>query len=159
MFMPIFRYKSESNSQPSKAWRLSRWRCLCQSLDTSLKAIHNYTSEHHLPRQMFMPIFRYKSESNSQRSRCGLVSAGRCLCQSLDTSLKAIHNQPHRAPLVYQMFMPIFRYKSESNSQRQAEEGTGSPGCLCQSLDTSLKAIHNDAHAFNALNFDVYANL
>jgi len=57
------------------------------------------------------------------------------------------------------MFMPIFRYKSESNSQPAVAAGSVPSGCLCQSLDTSLKAIHNDSMAFEMNWPDVYANL
>ena len=41
-------------------------RCLCLSLDTSLKAIHNSGDGEAGDDEMFMPIFRYKFESNSQ---------------------------------------------------------------------------------------------
>ena len=40
-----------------------------------------------------MPIIRYKNESNSQHRRVTIVRLERCLCQSLDTRMKAIHNQ------------------------------------------------------------------
>ena len=40
------------------------------------------------------------------------------------------------------MFMPIFRYKSESNSQQMANGIKAKLGCLCQSLDTRMKAIN-----------------
>ena len=39
MFMPIIRYKNESNSQLRQGSRRAMARCLCQSLDTRMKAI------------------------------------------------------------------------------------------------------------------------
>ena len=37
------RYKFESNSQRADIAEFYGWRCLLQSKDTNLKAIHNYT--------------------------------------------------------------------------------------------------------------------
>ena len=145
--MPIIRYKSESNSQRGGLGGLARARCLCQSLDTSLKAIHNTSRWTARNIRMFMPIIRYKSESNSQQPWCRPARSRWCLCQSLDTSLKAIHNTTTVAVAVRLMFMPIIRYKSESNSQWAGQDGQKPPRCLCQSLDTSLKAIPIPHHS------------
>ena len=41
---------------------------------------------------MFVPLHRYKFESNSQRSGRTSRTVCRCLCHYIDTSLKAIHN-------------------------------------------------------------------
>ena len=59
----------------------------------------------------------------------------------------------------YGMFMPIFRYKFESNSQLQIDLWTNLTGCLCLSLDTSLKAIHNTIWLWPDKDGDVYAYL
>ena len=58
-----------------------------------MKAIHNGHSAIDAWMEMFMPIIRYKNESNSQHRRVTIVRLERCLCQSLDTRMKAIHNQ------------------------------------------------------------------
>ena len=91
--MPIIRYKNESNSQRTSPGSPIDWRCLCQSLDTRMKAIHNASEE-------------------------GQLAGVGCLCQSLDTRMKAIHNTLRRTVRFVRMFMPIIRYKNESNSQR-----------------------------------------
>ena len=56
------------------------------------------------------------------------------------------------------MFMPIIRYKNESNSQPPAPSPRRACRCLCQSLDTRMKAIHNFNLLGHAADRDVYAN-
>ena len=63
---------------------------------------------------------RYKFESNSQHTSDVFHQKHRCLLQSKDTNLKAIHN--------------TFE-----------EKEMGCNWCLLQSKDTNLKAIHNYA--------------
>ncbi|MBO6251198.1 MAG: hypothetical protein J6N71_07615, partial [Muribaculaceae bacterium] len=40
-----------------------------------------------------------------------------CLCQCKDTNLKAIHNSVAHGAAATELFMPMQRYKFESNSQ------------------------------------------
>ena len=117
--------------------------CLCQCKDTNLKAIHNmkpylkntsrvvyanakiqiwkqFTTKIHeqwKKKLLFMPMQRYKFESNSQPAVTTAPSTPRCLCQCKDTNLKAIHNPSPLSLLSGRLFMPMQRYKFESNSQ------------------------------------------
>ena len=115
MFMPIIRYKNESNSQRIPLRSAVRLRCLCQSLDTRMKAIHNSLRGYLFGGLMFMPIIRYKNESNSQPLMRYLFYAARCLCQSLDTRMKAIHNLFSAIVVISLDVNTIFRDMFESN--------------------------------------------
>ena len=53
--------------------------------------------------------------------------------------------------------MPLHRYKFESNSQHCIDKSDEYKGCLCHYIDTSLKAIHNDAERGHQAERDVYA--
>ena len=94
LFMPMQRYKFESNSQPNIAQGGSVQCCLCQCKDTNLKAIHNNIWLYSSLCWLFMPMQRYKFESNSQQVAPRLWWSVGCLCQCKDTNLKAIHNKP-----------------------------------------------------------------
>jgi len=72
--------------------------------------------------------------------------------------MKAIHNKPGSGKTTKKMFMPIIRYKNESNSQRLSRLALAIAGCLCQSLDTRMKAIHNHEAVDVGQRHDVYAN-
>ena len=143
LFMPMQRYKFESNSQLPA--RRTSWpsRCLCQCKDTNLKAIHNSLQFLRQREPLFMPMQRYKFESNSQPFVSTLQRLTRCLCQCKDTNLKAIHNRICRCPKRNLLFMPMQRYKFESNSQPASRNRDYRRCCLCQCKDTNLKAIHN----------------
>ena len=71
-------------------------RCLCQTLDTSLKAIHNHRRCEQPYRRDVYAINRYKFESNSQPSSTVCSTSWRCLCYYVDTSLKAIQEVKER---------------------------------------------------------------
>ena len=210
LFMPMQRYKFESNSQPIWLLHILMLSCLCQCKDTNLKAIHNPPPWFPWPwsvvyanakiqiwkqfttwsewkdwiATLFMPMQRYKFESNSQQKHKKKGPAKGCLCQCKDTNLKAIHNaakwstaadsvvyanakiQIWKQFTTYEalmgmataLFMPMQRYKFESNSQQPARCARLAVGCLCQCKDTNLKAIHNSvAHGASATEV-VYAN-
>ena len=157
MFMPLHRYKFESNSQHDDSRGLLRIGCLCHYIDTSLKAIHNTWRNATTTAAMFMPLHRYKFESNSQHvCELALKRLG-CLCHYIDTSLKAIHNSSIWTCEYAAMFMPLHRYKFESNSQPAETLCEHVGRCLCHYIDTSLKAIHNSEGIHVAKLEDVYA--
>ena len=59
--------------------------------------------------------------------------------------------------MAIQMFMPLHRYKFESNSQLRLGGSCRRARCLCHYIDTSLKAIHNTTAAARTGFMDVYA--
>ena len=68
-----------------------------------------------MARKMFMPIIRYKNESNSQHAEALISGSARCLCQSLDTRMKAIHNLFPAIVVISLDVNTIFRDMFKSN--------------------------------------------
>ena len=152
------RYKFESNSQLKFTNNERKNCCLCQCKDTNLKAIHNLRW---LPPHRLHVVYANAKiqiwKQFTTRARCHCYLAG-CLCQCKDTNLKAIHNTVNSHAIVKQLFMPMQRYKFESNSQPDSISNFTSLCCLCQCKDTNLKAIHNFTAASPLVIDVVYAN-
>ena len=189
------RYKFESNSQQFSTVRTTGARCVYLCKDTNLKAIHNYITQqdrwacvvftyakiqiwkqfttrqpfHRTKSLLYLPMQRYKFESNSQHYESKVVGKRSCVYLCKDTNLKAIHNLIHLVcPLrtvvftyakiqiwkqftthedkyvyLYQLCLPMQRYKFESNSQHDSARSEEHGSCVYLCKDTNLKAIHN----------------
>ena len=116
-----------------------------------------------------LPMQRYKFESNSQLYYWFVLSWTRCVYLCKDTNLKAIHNLIWGTPStnsvvftyakiqiwkqfttvdfqvksLFELCLPMQRYKFESNSQQTDVVTFCRTGCVYLCKDTNLKAIHN----------------
>ena len=158
--------------------------CLCQCKDTNLKAIHNMkpylkntsrvvyanakiqiwkqftTCGDYRPidSTLFMPMQRYKFESNSQPEPAVIAIWQVVYANAKIQIWKQFTTTVIVSLFVILLFMPMQRYKFESNSQRVTSLRDIMACCLCQCKDTNLKAIHNSGMSLaNSLQV-VYAN-
>ena len=92
LFMPMQRYKFESNSQLQNLFKSWRYSCLCQCKDTNLKAIHNWRTVFPTTRTVVYANAKIQIWKQFTTCRWQTCESLCCLCQCKDTNLKAIHN-------------------------------------------------------------------